>query len=606
MSGIDYATLQMGFVFLALLGALYLYASENLPIELTSLWVLGVLMFLFHFMPVIDTGGTVVMKSTDLLVGLANPVVLTLFSLMIMGHALSSTGALEIFVNALFRRGSMPPTLKIISALCVVGILSGFLNNVPVVIIFIPIFVALTKKLHMCPSQWMMPLSFVAILGGMTTVLGSSTNLLVSGMVNSVLGAPLDFFAFTEIGVILATVGMVYLAIFAPKILPEKSLLIDQVTPDERRFFTTVVIDEHSPLSGRQIAGRRVKGFNGYIMQIERGKNTFTAPFEDQVILPNDRVLVQANRETLIAIASRKLGNLSPDTEHKINRFKSLALSEIMVTFRSRCVGRTLRTLNLKRNQDITPIGIERSTGVVKRGFMDTPLQSGDILLVLTTHENIRNLSNDSDLAPIQSNRHNIRHHHHVIHTLAIFAITIALSATGSLPISLATFIGAITMITSGCISFEEALKSVDYRAIFLIITSLALGMALQVTGGANAIATTMIAISDGLPPTVILSIFFIVVTIMTNILSNQATAILFTPIAISLAQVLKVDVNAFIFAVIFATNCCFATPFAYQTNILVMTPGQYKFNDYIKLGAPLILIIWALYTVIAPLYFGF
>ncbi len=606
MFGIDYSTLQMGFIFFTLLVALYLYASAILPIELTSLWILGGLMFFFHLMPVVDTQGNIIMQATDILVGLANPVVLTLFSLMIMGQALSRTGALEIFVNALFRRGTMHPTLKIISALCVVGVLSGFLNNVPMVIIFIPIFIALTKKLNMCPSQWMMPLSFVAILGGMTTVLGSSTNLLVSGTVNSVLGTHLDFFAFTEIGIILAMVGMIYLAIFAPKILPAKSLLIDQMTPDERRFFTTVVIDVHSPLSGKEINGRRVKGFNGYIMQIERGKDTFTAPFQNRVILPSDRVLVQANRETLLSIASQKVDNLSPDTKHEVNRFKSLALSEVMVTFRSRCVGRTLRTLNLKRNQDITPIGIERSTGVFKQGFMDIPLQSGDILLVLTSHENIRNLSNNSDLAPIQSNRHNIRHHHHVIHTLAIFVITIALSATGALPIALATFLGAMTMITANCISFEDALKAVDYRAIFLIITSLGLGMSLQVTGGATAIATAMIAISDGLPPAVILSIFFMVVTVMTNILSNQATAILFTPIAISLAQVLSVDVNAFIFAVIFATNCCFATPFSYQTNILVMTPGQYKFNDYIRLGGPLILIIWALYTVIAPFYFGF
>lgn len=599
-------SIQMGFIFLTLIGALYLYASAWLPIQLTSLWVLGVLMIFFYIAPITDADGHIVMQSSDLLLGIANPVVLTLFSLMIMGQALSRTGALEIFVNGLLRRNKFPPHVKILSALLVVGILSGFLNNVPMVIIFIPIFVALTKKLKMCPSQWMMPLSFVAILGGMTTVLGSSANLLVSGTVASLTGTPLDFFAFTKIGVILAICGMIYLALFATKILQEKSTVVDQMNQDERKFFTTVAIDETSPLSGQTVSGHKAKGFNGYIMQIERGDTTMTAPFDDHIILPNDRVLVQANRETLIAIASRKLDNLSPDSKHTLNRFKSLALSEVMVTLRSRCVGRSLRSLNLRRTKNITPIGIERSTGVVATGFMDMPLQSGDILLVLTTYEDIRNLSNNSDLAPIQSNRHNIRHHHHVVHTLLIFAITIAMSSTGILPISLATFLGAVTMITAGCISFEEALKAVDDKAILLIITSLALGMSLQNTGGADTIASTMIWLSDGLPPAVILSIFFMVVTIMTNVLSNQATAILFTPIAISLAHALGVNVNAFIFAVIFATNCCFATPFAYQTNILVMTPGQYSFGDYIRLGGPLILLIWGLYSIIAPFYFKF
>lgn len=601
--------IQMGFVFTTLIIALLLYAGERIPIEITSLWVLAILMVFVYIFPVSDSTGTITLHAMDILHGLSNPVVITLFSLMIMGHALSSTGALEKLVTLIFTRSRIAPHTKLIGALCMVVVLSGFLNNIPIVVIFIPIFIALTQKLNVPSAQWMMPLSFVAILGGMTTVMGSSTNILVSGSVESILGTPLDFFAFTEIGVIMAGIGILYVIVFAPRILGTHNTTNNTQKDIERRFFTTITIDATSPLSSKLINGRRTEGCDAYILQLERGDSIITAPFENQAILPHDKIIVQATRETLLSIASKKIENLSPESipvspTYEGSNFDSRLLSEVMIPMRSRAVGRTLRTLNLPRTEDIIPIGIERSAGIVQTGFMDTPLQTGDILLLHAPTSVISKLSNHTDFAPIQSTRYNVRHHHHVWHTLLIFTTTIGVSAGGIIPIWLATFLGAVSMITAGCISFKEALKSIDCKAILLIITSLALGNALQATGGASAIANAMVAISGTLPAGIVLSVFFLVVAIMTNILSNQATAILFTPIGISLAHVLGVDANAFIFAVIFASNCCFATPFAYQTNILVMPHGQYNFKDFFRLGTPLALILWGGYSIIAPWYF--
>ena len=602
----SYDTFQMVVVFLTLATALYYYATEKVSVELTSASVLVFLMVFFYIFPVVDMYGNATMTVNAILAGFSNPALITVFSLMIIGEALSNTGALETISDSVSKCAKNYPALGMIVALIMVGVFSAFLNNIPMVVVFMPIIVALTRKIGVSASKWLMPLSFVTILGGMTTLVGSSTNLLVSGAMVKFNQAPFDFFSFTKIGLIMAGVGAIYVLLILPKILKAKKPLKSQLEgEDERRFFCSVTVDVRSPLSGREINGWVLKDIDVEVLTIQRGKHTFERPFNDRIILPGDEVLLSATRDKLLAVASKDVDNLTT-TDIDENNIEDQVLAEIIVSPKSKYVGRTLRWARLHIRRNLVPVGLERDAGILQADIMDIHMRAGDVLLVVGNREDVHAIIDDSDFILLESSAEDVRHRHHVIHTIAVFIGTILFASTGLLPVPIATFLGAVLMIAFGCISFSGALEAVDRRVVLLITTSLALGLALEQTGGALAIADNILYMFEGQSPAIILSVFFFIVMFMTNILSNQATAVLFTPIAISLATNLNVDVNAFAFAVVFAANCCFVTPFAYQTNLIVMTSGQYSFKDFVKAGLPLAITLWLVYSVVAPIYFYF
>ncbi|MGB1360933.1 MAG: SLC13 family permease [Alphaproteobacteria bacterium] len=596
--------LQTVFAFLTLITAFYFYSTEKLSIEITSIWILGSLSLFFYAFPILDAGGINTMGISNIFAGFTNPAVITVISLMIIGETLNETGALESLGNYLIKKRNNKPFFILTIGLIFIGIMSAFLNNVPMVVVFMPVIIALTARLKMSGSKWLLPLSYITILGGMTTLVGSSTNLIVSGAIEQSGETPFTFFSFTEIGVMLALIGGVYTIFILPRIIPAKRTLRSEVEIDERKFFSNIKVSESSPLSGLLINGWKIKGYDADVIVIKRGNEIYERPFNDRVILPNDEVLVLSDRETLMSFASKNIENFT-DIEDE-QQAQEQVLAEIIVSMKSPFIGRTLRNINLAKNRDLTPIGLERNSGILQTEIMDTKLKAGDVLLVVGELENIAKVAEDCEFIMIESSASDIRHRHHVFHTLAIFTATIALIASGVLSTAISALVGAIAMITFGCISFSGAMKAIDKRVIMLIASTLAIGLAMQQTEASELISNTMLYVLDGLSPSVILSLFFLTIVFMTNILSNQATAVIFTPIAISLAQTIGVDINAFTFAVVFAANCCFITPFAYQTNLLVMNPGNYTFKDFVKFGTPLAIIVWLSYSVIAPYYFNF
>ena len=306
-----------------------------------------------------------------------------------------------------------------------------------------------------------------------------------------------------------------------------------------------------------------------------------------------------------MAVAGKNVDNLTA-TDRGESRIKDQVLAEIMIAPNSRYLGRTLRWARLHLRMNLSPIGLERNAGILQSDIMDIRLRSGDVILVVGHRDDVNIMVEDSDFILLESSAQDLKHKHHIVHTIGIFIVTIFTASSGILPVPLATFLGAVSMIAVGCISFNKALEAVDKRVVMLIATSLALGVALEQTGGAMFLASNMLSVFEGMSPAIILSAFFFIVMCMTNVLSNQATAVLFTPIAISLAINLDVNVNAFTFAVVFAANSCFITPFAYQTNMIVMTPGQYSFKDFVRAGVPLSLLLWITYSIVAPFYFEF
>jgi len=597
--------LQIIFVFLVLVVSFYLYTSGKLPIDIVSGWVLILLVLFFYLFPVYDEIGNNKLDFIHIFKSFINPAVITIISLMIIGFTMGETGTIENIASKITKNKKTNPFLILTVILIAVGFLSAFLNNVPVVVIFIPVIISLTTKLKQSPTKWLLPLSYVTILGGMTTLVGSSTNLVISGAISQTGEEPFTFFSFTTIGLLLAFFGFIYSLLILPRLLPKKKPLRNQIQDEEneRKFFANIKVNSSSPISGKIINGWKIEGYDAEIIALTRNNDTIERPFDNRVVLPNDDILVLSDRENLLLFASGDIENM---TDHDIIEGEEQLLAEIIISNKSPFIGKSLREIQLTKKRQLVPVGIERNSGILQNEIMDIKLRLGDLLLVVGSREKISAIMDYTDFILVQSSSDEIRHRHHTFHTMIIFILTIIAISTNILPTVIATLIGAMVMISTGCISFKKAIKSIDTKIIMLLASTLSLGLALQETGGAMLIADIMLYALDGFSPAIILSIFFLIIVVMTNVLSNQATAVIFTPISISIAKSLYVDINAFTFAVIFAANCCFITPFAYQTNLLIMTPGQYKVMDFVKFGTPLAILIWMLYSIVAPIYFGF
>ncbi|WP_417514927.1 SLC13 family permease [Minwuia sp.] len=605
-------TLHMWLVFAVVGIAVVAYVSEKLSIELVSLLVVASLATIFHVFPYTPIEGVPEITLRSLLAGLADPALITVLSLMVIGQGMIRTGALDAPIRQMAKLRRFHPFLAVFAGLVVVGVTSGILNNTPVVVIFIPIMVALAARLRRSASSLMIPLSYAAILGGMTTLIGSSTNLLVSASAVNAGAAPLGFFDFTITGSILAAVGLVYVIFIAPRLLPDRASYAQSLTEGAvgKQFIAQIDVREGSPLIGETARLGLFSSLPGITVRlIQRGERSFLPPFEDVALEPGDELIVAATRASITEAISRLPALIQAlhtsddlpepsETEHSMDR--DFILAEVVIAPASRMIGRNLAQIVFHSRTRCTVIGIQRRSRMIRQGVQDIRLEAGDVLLLLGHRRDVRRLRGQRDVILMEWSAHDLPAVELAWRSVLIFAVTVTLSATGMLPIVVSSLLGAGAMLVFGCLNINQAVRSLDRRVAMLIWAALAMGTALHGTGGASYIAASMMGVMQGAPTIVILSVFFLMVATFTNVLSNNATAVLFTPIGMGLAQSLNVPTEVFILATLFGANCSFATPMGYQTNLLVMGPGHYKFIDYLKAGVPLILLVWITYTIIA------
>ncbi|WP_416897472.1 MAG: SLC13 family permease [Minwuia sp.] len=605
-------TLHMWLV-LAVVGlAVFAYVSERLSIELVSLLVIASLAALFDLLPYESTPGLPEITLRSLLAGLADPALITVLSLMIIGQGMIRTGALDAPIRQMAKLRRYHPFLAVFAGLVVVAVTSGLLNNTPVVVIFIPIMVALASRLRRSPSGLMIPLSYAAILGGMTTLIGSSTNLLVSASAANAGAAPLGFFDFTITGSILAGVGLVYVIFVAPRLLPDRASYAQSLTEGAagKQFIAQIDVRQGSQLVGERAKLGLFPSLPGITVRlIQRGDQSELPPFDDVKLQPGDKLVVAATRASITEAISRMPSliqalHTSEDIEqpassdHAMDR--DFILAEVVIAPASRVIGRNLEQIAFHSRTGCTVIGIQRRSRMIRQGIQDIRLEAGDVLLLLGHRSDVRRLRGVRDVILMEWSAHDLPAVELAWRSSAIFAATVTASATGVVPIVVASLLGAAAMLIANCLNVRQAVRSLDLKVAMLIWSALAMGTALHGTGGATWIAQSMMSLMSGAPPIAILSIFFLLVAAMTNVLSNNATAVLFTPIGIGLAQSLGVEPEVFVLATLFGANCSFATPMGYQTNLLVMGPGHYRFSDYARAGVPLILIVWVTYTLVA------
>lgn len=613
------SSVQMWCVFAVILTAIVFYAMDRISMEITSLGTLSILLVLFHFMPVYDETGQVILDLKTLLAGFADPALITILALLVIGQGMVQTGALEKPAQVIVKHGITYPRRVILACLITVMIISALLNNTPVVVIFIPIMITLMDKMNKSAGLVLMPLSFVAILGGMTTLIGSSTNLLVAGTYKSQTGIDINFFDFTVPGLFLATLGLLYIMFIAPMILPRKLSPTDESTLaiTGKQFIVQLDLMKGNSLIGKKsIAGMFPDLSRMTVRLVQRGIKSYLPPFDDITFKEGDYIILATTRAILTDNLTKDPDFLKGiltapnpddvDNDIKQDVSKGQKIAEVIVAPASRLDGRTLEQVGYRLQGGCKVLGIQRRSRMIRSSMNDIRLEAGDILLVVGTSSQINALRINKDVLLMEWSTREVPIKSDSWKALGIFTGVVAFAATGLVPIPITATCGAFLMIALGCLNIRQASRAVDRRIFLLIGAALAMGASLQATGGASYLADTLVDLLEGSSVAVTLSAFFLLIALLTNMLSNNATAVLFTPIAINIATKLGVDPMIFVTAVIFAANCSFATPMGYQTNLLVMGPGNYKFKDFMKVGVPLILILWIGYSFFAPWYYGF
>lgn len=607
----EIATVQMAAVFALIVVSLVLYASEKLPLEVTSLGVLCALMVLFQVLPVDGAQGVNRLDAVRLLSGFANPALIAVLGLLVIGDALERTGALDKGAALVLAAGRGSPVATVTMALSAVLVVSAVLNNIPVVVIFIPIMQAISLSIGRRPSRLLIPLSFAAMLGGMTTLIGSSTNLLVSSALVQLGERPFGFFDFTIPGIVLASVGLVYLLAIAPRLLPDHSDMAQSLAPDNRQFIAQITVAEGATLDGAGFSdGAPAELADLGLLLVQREEHAFLPPFDGVTLQAGDVIVVGASREALAQAVKSDPVALHPRFEGEVESperwlIGGQVLAEIMVTPGSTMIGRTLEDIGFRYKHHCIVIGIQRRSQLLRRRLTEIRLEAGDTLLVQGRRDDIRALRGNHDAVLMEWSAEDIPAVHHARRAGLIFFAVVAASATGLLPISIAALSGAVAMVATGVMGVRDAMRALDRQLVFLIAAALALGAALQETGGADFLADTMLAAVGNASHPVVLSVFFTLVALLSNVLSTKATAVLFTPIAVGVAHSIGAPVEPFAVAVVFAANCSFASPVGYQTNLLVMGPGGYRFFDFVRVGMPLIVLLWITFSLFAPWYYG-
>lgn len=587
-------------------GAVYLYFREKFSIETISIGVMSVLLVFFHFF---TPQGATGLDSASLLSGFAAPALIAIMALLVVGQGMFHTGALEGPISKLSSGLDKSPRRALGLVFLIAFAVSMVMNNTPVVVMFIPILTVMAAHLKVSGSMFMMPLSFLCILAGMTTLIGSSTNLLVNDVLVRTTDMSLGFFSQTGPGLILAGVGAAYIIIAAPILLPKRQSLENVVSDEGRQYIAQIKVSAGHPLEGAStVAGLIPQLKNVTVRMIQRGEHSFLPPF-DVTLEAGDILIVATTRNSLSNLLSsdpqylKGMLNIAGfhDESKPPESNDTIVVSEAVIAPASRMIGRNIEQIGFRRQTGCLVLGIQRRTRMIRKRMLEIRLEAGDVLLLFGYESDMKALRSNRDLLLLEWSTSELQDIRKARAAQLIFGGTVISAATGILPIEIAALTGAISMIAAGCLNVRQAVRALDMRIFLLIGAAFAMGIALEQTGAASYIAQATVDIFLPFGPHALLMAIFLIVAIMTNIISNSATALLFAPIALSISEQTGIDPITVVLTVIFAANCSFATPIAYQTNLLVLGPGRYNFRDYVKFGLPLIIILWLTYSMMIP-----
>ena len=579
------------------IAAAILFITEKLRVDLAAMCVLAVLLILKLITP--EQG----------LYGFASTATATVAAMFVLSAGLVRTGFIEWLARHLDRFAGKGER-KLIIVLCIsVALLSAFIINTATVAILIPVAVILAKSRRIAPSRVLIPLSFASQFGGVCTLIGTSTNILVNSMAVSNGLKPFHLFEFAPLGLVLVIIGVLYLTFFSRFLIPKRKGTDEQI--DKYRlagYLLEMRVTSATPFLGKRwekLKNKDLKDIN--LIKIIRGdKATWRA--SSTVIRENDLLLLHGSVNELIKMKNNYQLETKADSviNDRILQSDEIELIEALVPPRSRLIGETLREAGYIRSFGCVVLAVQRRGKILRDRLADIKFDDGDTLLLQCDKESVNRIMKSKDLIVTNELTELFIRKDKAVTALVILLSIILLAAFNIVPILVAALIGAVAMVLSRCITIEEAYNAIDWKIIFLLGGVLPLGLALQETGTASLLADTIMKPLIDLGPLAVLASLYIITAVLTEMMSNNASAILLVPIALSAAEIMGVSAKPFLIAITFAASTSFATPIGYQTNTMIYAPGGYMFSDFARIGIPLNILFWAVTVFLAPVLWPF
>ncbi len=597
-------TWEIALIFVFLVLTLASFVWEKFPPDVTALALFAALML------------TGLLPAEEALTVFSNPAPITVGAMFVLSAALVKCGLIDRVSNIVDRAGTLPYPLVIVVMVLFVATLSAFVNNTPVVVVFLPVVLGLARKMSVAPSKLLIPLSYAAILGGTCTLVGTSTNLIVNGISVSHGEASFRLFELAWLGVPTALLGAVYLAVVGRRLLPVREMLTDILTDEERReYITEAFVQPNSPLAGKTINESGLKSARG-VRVLEIVRNGIAIPFDptETTLQPSDRLILSCRPKGIAHTRSVDGIDLVADLQLGLEQIAAHegSLVEAVVTPQSALVGQTVRGVNFRQRFRMVVIAMHRKGRNVRAAIETLPIEPGDVLLMMGTDQAIDRLRNGEDLMLFDRARTPAKSPAgKMALVFGVIGAVIATATFGIAPIEVAAVTGCVILLVAGVIKSKEAYGAVEWNLIFLIFGMLGMGLALERTGAASWLASHLVdgvnaLASDDYRPLVALAAVYLTTTFFTEILSNNAIAALMAPIALRVATELGVDPRPFVIAVTFGASAAFSTPIGYQTNTYVYGVGGYRFADFLKIGLPMNALCFGMALTVIPIIWPF